>query len=513
MQKRWRKSEGVEGHTQWSLRDLRPVHKMRYGLGRRAMPGLDQVAVRASTGNGVSNAMLKYRPIEEGRATSTADMLTQFILVAGIALVAGMIVIGLWVTSEIEDLVTDNAGAVTALYVDAIIAPVTQQLADGASLSADATSELRQILMRGALRDEISAFKLWDPNGVIVFSDNTELIGRRFNVSKGLAAALTGRVDAALALGSHPDSDGPGDVPLLEVYSPVRSAETGRIIGVAEFYTSADKLREHLFAAHLRTWLVVGLVSLGVFSILYIVFSRGNRTIARQQQALDEKIEQLSALLEKNRSLTQRVEQANHRIASLNERNLRRISAELHDGPVQLLAFAALRLDIAGDDQREHVRQAVNEAMQEIRYICRGLALPELEDWSIATIAKRVGSIHEARTGRKVVMHLGQDLPEISLAAKTCVYRFLQETLNNGSKHTQGAQLTVGIRRLADGIEVEVSDDGPGFAADDEGEGLGLLGLRERVAGLKGSFDLFTQRGSGTRVVMRLPERTGSEPS
>jgi signal transduction histidine kinase len=114
----------------------------------------------------------------------------------------------------------------------------------------------------------------------------------------------------------------------------------------------------------------VGLVSLGIFSALYIVFARGNRTISQQSEALREKVQQLSFLLEKNSGLGRRVEQANHRIAELHERTLRRISAELHDGPTQLLAFAALRLDDPKNQQQEQVRQAVNEAMQEIRYIC-----------------------------------------------------------------------------------------------------------------------------------------------
>ena len=433
--------------------------------------------------------------------------MAQFMVVAGIVLVAGMLVIGFWVTSEIEDGVTDNAGAVTALYVEAIIAPVTQEIGETGLLSADARLELEHILRRGALRDEVSAFKLWGPDGRVMFSDNPDIVGRILDLSPGLTSALAGRVDAAYARRSHPDNDveSLGDEPLLEVYSPVRSAKTGEIIAVAEFYTTAEKLREHLFDARLKSWLVVGLVSLGIFSALYFVFERGSRTIARQSEALGEKVEQLPSLLEQNSGLARRVEQANPRLADLHERTLRRISAELHDGPTQLLAFAALRLDDPESLQQEQVRQAVNEAMQEIRYICRGLALPELEGWSVATVARRIAAAHEARCGYKVSMNLAEDLPGLPLAAKTCIYRFLQETLNNGSKHAGGARQTVAIRTIVEGIEVEVHDDGPGFEPDERGEGLGLLGLRERVAGLKGSFHVDTRKGSGTSVVMRLP--------
>lgn len=444
-----------------------------------------------------------------------ASLLAQFMLVAGVVLVTGMLVIGLWVTSEIEEGVTDNAGAVTALYVDAIIAPVTQDLAGKEQLGEKATRALEHILRQGALRDEISEFRLWTPGGHIAYSDNPALAGRVFKPSKGLSEAFAGRVHASFdwRTKSHPGSDiaTSGTVPLLEVYSPVRSATTGDIIAVAEFYTAADTLQKRLFDTRLRSWLVVGLVSIGMFSAYYIVFAQGSHTINRQRQALDEKIGQLSALLEKNRTLAGRVEQANHRIADLNERYLRRISAELHDGPAQLLAFAALRLEHPETARQEQVHQAINEAIQEIRYICRGLALPELEGWSVATIVKRVVSMHESRTGSRIATQLDPDLPEVSLAARTCIYRFIQETLNNGFKHAQGARQEIFIRSDCDGIEVEVRDNGAGFDPQQTSEGLGLDGLRARVAGLKGEFMLHSQQGAGTRVIMRIPAHGEAE--
>ncbi len=254
-------------------------------------------------------------PSRESQIPKPGNLVAQFMVVAGTVLIAGMLAIGLWVTSEIEGGVTDSAGAVTALYVDALIAPVAQELDNGGSLGDEARRELDFIIKRGALRDEVSAFKLWDPSGRIVFSDNPDLVGSIFDVSDGLAQALAGRVDAALARQSHTVSDIARNAPLLEVYSPVRSATTGRIIAVAEFYTTAERLREHLFDARVKSWFVVGLVSLGMFSALYALFARGNRTISLQRRALDGQIDQLSALLEQNTGLTQRLEQANHRIA------------------------------------------------------------------------------------------------------------------------------------------------------------------------------------------------------
>lgn len=432
-------------------------------------------------------------------------LMARFLLMAGTVLVAGMLIVGLWVASRIEDGVTDNAGAVTALYVDALVTPIVQELAVGDTLSLANTEALRRILLRGALRRQITLFKLWTPSGRIAFSDNPALVGQTLGSSPGLDDALAGRVHASFDSTFHTDSVGATNGPLLEVYSPVRSIVDGQIIAVAEFYTTADVLAGHLMTARFQTWVVVGLVSLGMFLVLSLVVAGGSRTIARQRRSLDGQVSELSVLLDKNSSLTQRVEQANHRIASLNEYHLRRISADLHDGPVQQLAFAALRLDPPENARQEEVRRAIDEAMKEIRYICSGLALPELDDWSVATIARRLAATHEARTGIKVAIDIVQDISDIPPAAKICVYRFIQEALNNSAKHAEGTKQKIRLMIIGDELCVEVEDDGAGFDPNDESGGLGLVGLRERVAGLKGNLEIDTQLGQGTILRMTLP--------
>lgn len=431
--------------------------------------------------------------------------MARFLLMAAAVLVAGMVVVGLWVTSKIEEGVTDNAGAVTALYVDALVTPVVQELAVGDVLGPRHLDELQRILRRGALSDQISVFKLWTPGGRIVFSDNPELMGQELGTSPGLEDALAGRVHTSFERTYHNYDSGGDGVPLLEVYSPVRSVVDGQVIAVAEFYTSAEALAGHLMAARFQTWIVVGLVSLGMFLVLSLVVAGGSRTIARQRQSLDAQVSELSVLLDKNSALTQRVEQANHRIAAINEDNLRRISADLHDGPVQQLAFAALRLDPGEGARQAEVRSAIDEAMKEIRHICSGLALPELEEWSVATIARRLAATHETRTKSKVAIEGIEARVDLSLAGKICFYRFIQEALNNSAKHAEGARQT--IRLLADDalLSVEIEDDGPGFDPAVEPAGLGLAGLRERVAGLKGSLEVDTRMGRGTILRMRLP--------
>lgn len=427
-----------------------------------------------------------------------SGLMARFIVLAGVVLCAGMIGIGLWVSAQVERIVTTNAGATTALYADSMVSPIVQGLGQDGRLTQTDAERLATILAQGALSREVSAFKLWNTEGRVVYSDRSERIGQLAPENPRLAVALSGTVNAELRRVTEE-----GAQPLMEVYSPVRSNVTGEVIAVAEFYTTTTALRADLLESRVKSWLVVGAVTVAMFLGLYAMFAQGNRTIEEQRKALDAQISELSRLLGQNETLAARVAQANRRIAEANEASLRRLSADIHDGPAQLMAFASMRLD--GVNGQEQVAEAVNEALEELRLICRGMILPELGTWSIATIATRLVGTHEARMGAIVRLEIDADLLELSVAKKNCIYRFLQETMNNSARHASGAGQSVAIRRVKDGIEIEVSDTGPGFDPGRDTSGLGLAGLRDRVVGLDGRFDLHTQDRHGTCVTMWLP--------
>lgn len=432
------------------------------------------------------------------------DLVRQFVLSACGVLVAGMAAVGVWLTHEIERGVIDNAAAVTALHVDAIIAPVTQGVGSGDTLSPEMRAALQALLGRAVLRREIWNFKLWSLDGHVLYSADPAVTGRQYGVNPRLRHALDGGIYAALRQGPH-TGDSIESPTLLEIYSPVRSTSDGRVIAVAEFYTRAEGLEKHLWRARLKTWGVMAAVGLVMLGVLSLVFLRGNRTIAQQRRALDEKVGHLSALLARNHSLTEGLAQANRRIADLHERTMRKVAAELHDGPAQTLAFAALRLDSPGGKGVAEAASALREAMEEIRHICRGVALPELQSWDLARIVTRLVGAHEERTGCRVALSMPDALPEPPVALRECVYRFVQEALNNSAKHAPGARrwLDVGLEREA--LVIAVRDDGPGFDPELAGDGLGLIGMRERIAALRGRLMVEAAPGQGVRLVMVLP--------
>ncbi|MGU3575325.1 sensor histidine kinase [Brucellaceae bacterium C25G] len=425
----------------------------------------------------------------------------QFGIFSLTVLFLGMLATGLWLTSQIEKAVTSQAGAVTALYVDATIAPVTQTLRTGGELNEHTRKQLDHIFNDGVLKNEISAFKLWNSDNRVIYSTRPQFIGQVNDANPRLRQAQKGNVHAEMRGQLSWDTKYSG--PQMEVYTPIWSERSDEVLAVAEFYSRTDDLMATLFISRIKAWIAVGSIFLVMFAILYGFFSRANRTIEKQKNQLDIKISELSALLDKNETLTETLNQANLRIAEINERSLRRVSAELHDGPAQLLAFAALRLD--GKAGLESVSQAIDEALKDIRLICHGLVLPELENWSVRTICRRLAAASEDRYNQAVMLDMEDDIPPLNINSKNCIYRFVQETLNNAAHHAKDSTQKLKLHQRNGGIEIIVSDTGPGFDVNKPNDGLGLAGLKERINSLDGKFTLTTSIGGGTKVRLWLP--------
>jgi signal transduction histidine kinase len=108
------------------------------------------------------------------------------------------------------------------------------------------------------------------------------------------------------------------------------------------------------------------------------------------------------------------------------------------------------------------------------------------------------------RTGLRVQV-AAADLPEsLPEEHKTCIYRIVQEALNNVVRHAQARTVKISLERKPGEIVLNVQDDGTGFDAL-RVRGLGLLGIEERVHHLGGAFGIDSQLGRGTSLKINLP--------
>jgi signal transduction histidine kinase len=449
----------------------------------------------------------------------------QFMLAGLVILLAGLVGIGAWVEQQIVTGVIHRTGITTALYVDSFVAPNLQELGHSETLLPEHREALSKLLQNTPMGQQIVEFKVWNTRGRLLYSTDQSLIGKSFPMTEGLLRARLGEVISEISPLEDEENKVLGELhsELLETYSPVWLSGTNQIIAVAEFYQITDDLNREINVLKRRSWLVVGLAILIIYLLLAVFVRRASDTITNQQAELSQKVAQLTGLLAQNRELHERVQRAAASVALLNEGYLRRVGAELHDGPAQDLGLSLLKLDaFAGklesqpggpvqagwSDQIAEIEASLKNALKEIRGIATGLSLPHLAELGLAETIIRVVRAHERRTGTRVTLEQATLPDQVELPVKITIYRLIQEALNNAYRHAGGAGQRVLVSTGNNELVVEISDTGPGFYPE-QAEGwrgrLGLAGMRERVESLGGLFQIESQVGQGTKILARLP--------
>lgn len=449
----------------------------------------------------------------------------QFLLLSLLILIGGMLIIGLWVTRQIELGVSDRTAAVTALYVDSLISPHLQSLAYELALAPNDLESLSRLLSETALGQRIVAFKVWARDGTVLFSTTSALIGRQFEVGPGLAKAFAGQVITGVSDLAEPENEFESQRwnHLIETYAPVREPATGRILAVSEFYQTPDELDQVISASRLRSWLIVGGATAAMYVLLAGLVGRASATILSQQGMLQQQVSQLRNLLAQNRQLHERVRRAAARTTASSERLLGRISADLHDGPAQDLGLALLRIEALAEacsrcpvptakgltvaQDFSTVQSALSSSLEELRSIAAGLRLPTLEGMSLEQTIEHAVQAYQRKSGTRVSLESSDLLSGAPLPLKITLFRVIQEALTNGFRHAGGIAQRVRAGRAGEQILMEISDQGPGFTWPDptHESRLGLAGMRERVELLGGSFEIKTAPGNGTVIQVALP--------
>ncbi|MCB8924180.1 MAG: sensor histidine kinase [Ardenticatenaceae bacterium] len=446
----------------------------------------------------------------------------RYMFVSLVVMLAGMVGLGLWISQQIETAVTNRTAAVTALYVDSYISPHLQGLAEDENSTNVNVDALERLLTDTSLGTQIVSFKVWSPDGVVLYATNSELIGQQFPLEEGLAEAFNGEVVTEVS-----DLDKPEQAleraqfgTLIETYAPSRDAGSDTIIAVSEFYQTSEGLEAEIRTAQYRSWLVVAAVMIVVYVLLAGIVGRASNTIVSQQDELKANVTRLNELLQQNEILNGRVRRAAARSTALNEKNLRRISADLHDGPAQDLALALLRLEslseamagakpeVSRDFSTIHL--ATESAMEELRTISAGLRLPEIAPIRLTETIQRAVHDFEKKTQCAVTLTLGNLPEDAPLPVKITAYRVLKESLANSFRHAEGKGLTVHAYTNTNEQEelvLEITDSGPGFDPESPAvyKRLGLVGMRERVELLGGRFELHSAPGHGTTIRALLP--------
>ncbi|MGC3940361.1 sensor histidine kinase [Roseobacter sp. EG26] len=249
--------------------------------------------------------------------------------------------------------------------------------------------------------------------------------------------------------------------------------------------------------------------------LLIGIVKAGGRTIEVQRAELKAQLAASEQLAIQNDTLRKRAITANQRATAQTEQTIRRVGSDLHDGPAQHLSFAALRLDSGfgkggATDIRNEIRSSLDKALEEIRAISRGLALPELEELDVAGLVRRAVTERETQSGLSVDLRFeGSEPKTLSYAEKLCIYRFLQEGLSNAFRHGKIDAAVVTVIGAPECVRIIIEDAGEGFDFDnpvplDESGGQGLIGLKDRAESIGGTLNIKSSIGKGTVLALEI---------
>lgn len=228
----------------------------------------------------------------------------------------------------------------------------------------------------------------------------------------------------------------------------------------------------------------------------------------------------LRSQLKRDIRITRELHDTATKLIGAQEEERRTIARELHDEVGQVLTALKLELSVA---QRKlesagapveplvEAQTIADGALQTVRNLTQLLHPAVLDDLGLAAAIdaalRGLARRHDIRAELKQV-GMAERLPrEVEVAA----YRIVQEAITNIAKHAKATECRVQLTHLPDRLLVEVEDDGVGFSGDantlSTERGLGLVSVRERASRLGGTFNILSNPGQGTKLIVSLPDR------
>jgi signal transduction histidine kinase len=290
----------------------------------------------------------------------------------------------------------------------------------------------------------------------------------------------------------------------------VRVSEEVQALNRETFVQQQAGVREVYRVTQRRVWRQLGLAlvaSLGIALLASLYAGRLENQLRRQRAKDAQNAEDLQRLSAK--------------LITAQEEERRSIARELHDEVGQVLtaikmelAVAQTTIEASGIPARvlDDARVMTEGALHTVRDLSHLLHPAMLDDLGLrAALDWYLRGVNKRNELRAKLQHDGME-ERLALEIEVAAFRIVQEAITNVIKHARATTCTVDVVWRAELLKITIEDDGIGFEVAQQTErgrrrGLGLVGMRERVAQLRGLLRIESIRGSGTRILVELPAR------
>ena len=308
-----------------------------------------------------------------------------------------------------------------------------------------------------------------------------------------------------------------GDV--VGIRAGVESSKAGRVFREGRYHRVDSALEDPEIDQEVAR-------RLGIHAVLYVPLISGRRTLgvlgAVDKEGPDVRFsdddcrvaELFAGRAAVALDLSSRVARdALRRVVEGQELERRRLARELHDETGQALTSILLGLKSVetarGEDEVRaavaELRELVAGTLEDVRRLAVELRPKALDDFGLEPALERLAQGFAEQTGIAVDVEarLEARLPG---EVETVLYRIVQEALTNVVKHAQAERVSIVVRKRGDKVAAVIEDDGRGFEPTQaRADGLGLLGMRERLALVDGTIAIESRPGAGTTLVAEVP--------
>lgn len=240
----------------------------------------------------------------------------------------------------------------------------------------------------------------------------------------------------------------------------------------------------------------------------------------RAERSLRKSERQLFRSLAESRRMQEQLRHLSRQILLAQEEERKQISRELHDEIAQTLAginvyLAALKTAAAASPRElgrniARTQRLVEKAVNSVHRFARELRPAVLDDLGL------IPALHSFMKGFSTRTHIQSRLTafagieQLNSTKRTVLYRVAQEALANVAEHAQAGRVNVRLQKISGAARMEINDDGKSFHVDrvllsNRNQRLGLVGMRERVEMVGGSFSVESAPGRGTTVCAQIP--------
>jgi signal transduction histidine kinase len=249
----------------------------------------------------------------------------------------------------------------------------------------------------------------------------------------------------------------------------------------------------------LRELLASFVVALLIASVTGMLFN----AIARQSEERRQLIDRLQELAEENANLQAQLLSSAHRAGVLEER--RRMAREIHDTIAQALTGILTQVEAAEDDgeptrRLDTIRALARDSLNEARRAVHALRPAQLDRGDLVSALRQTAD----RAGIPVAVSVTGDPRALHPEVEHTLLRVAQEALTNVGRHAGATRVGVTLSYMDDVVALDIRDDGSGFTAGTS-TGVGLIGMRQRVTRLGGSFEVESTPGEGTGISATVP--------